>query len=133
MRSGIPITMLPLDVTHKVLSTRERVARIHAIGNRSGIAVDAMLTFSERFDVNKYGTKGAPLHDPCVMAYLLRPSLFTGRHVNVEVETTSPLTMGMTVADWWHVTGRAPNATYITGADTDGIYALLTERLARLP
>ena len=65
-------------------------------------------------------------------AYLIRPDLFTGRHVNVQIETTSELTLGMTVADWWHVTDRAPNATFIGDLDADGFFALLTERIARL-
>ena len=65
-------------------------------------------------------------------AYLIRPDLFTGRRINVEIETTSPLTLGMTVADWWGVTERAPNALFLGGIDADGFFALLTERLARL-
>ena len=73
------------------------------------------------------------LHDPCVIAYLLRPDLFKGREVNVAVETASPLTSGMTVVDWWGVTGRPGNAKFVTEADVEGVYALLTARLARLP
>lgn len=65
-------------------------------------------------------------------AYLIRPDLFSGRHVNVQIETTSELTLGMTVADWWRVTDRAPNATFIGDLDADGFFALLTERIARL-
>jgi purine nucleosidase len=133
LKSGIPITMIPLDVTHGVLSTKPRLERIRAIGNRCGAAVAAMLGFSERFDLEKYGGHGAPLHDPCVIAYLLRPELFTGRHINVEIETGSPLTVGMTVADWWRITDRPRNVNYLRSADADGFYDLLTERLARLP
>ena len=65
-------------------------------------------------------------------AYLIAPELFTGRHINVEIETQSPLTLGMTVADWWRVTDRAPNATFMGDIDADGFFALLAERLARL-
>jgi purine nucleosidase len=72
------------------------------------------------------------LHDPCTIAYLIAPALFTGRYINVEIETTSELTMGMTVADWWGVTDRAPNAQFIGDVDADGFFTLLTERLARL-
>jgi purine nucleosidase len=67
-----------------------------------------------------------------VIAYLIDPTLFHGRHINVEIETSSPLTLGMTVADWWRVTDRAPNAMFIGGVDRDGFYRLLTERLGRL-
>ena len=92
-----------------------------------------MLEFFERFDEQKYGWEGGPLHDPCVIAYLLRPELFEGRHVNVVIETQSELTLGMTVVDWWKATPRAPNALFLNQADADGFYAQLTERLSRLP
>jgi purine nucleosidase len=133
LRCGAPITMLPLDVTHQVLTTPERLAAIAGLGNRAGEAVAQMLAFSERFDLAKYGSNGAPLHDPTVIAWLLRPDLFEGRHCNVAIETASELTVGMTVADYWHVTDRPRNATFLRSADADGFYALLTERLARLP
>jgi purine nucleosidase len=97
-----------------------------------GDMVAAWTDFFERFDVAKYGSQGAPLHDPCVIAYLIRPDLFTGRHINVEIETLSELTLGMTVADWWGVTDRPKNAMFMGGVDADEFYALLTERLARL-
>jgi purine nucleosidase len=132
LKSGVPIVMMPLDVTHQVLTTATRVAAIRAIASRPAIATAEMLEFFERFDESKYGTDGGPLHDPCVIAYLLKPDLFTGRFINVEVETSSDLTMGMTVADWWRVTNRAPNVTYMRNVDADGFFALLTERLARL-
>lgn len=132
MKSGVDLVMAPLDVTHKVLTTRARVEAIRAIGTRVGSVVADWLGFFERFDEAKYGTEGAPLHDPCVIAWLLRPELFSGRRINVEVETASPLTLGMTVADWWRVTDRAPNATFLGGVDAEGFYTLLTERLARL-
>jgi purine nucleosidase len=133
LRSGVPITMAPLDVTHMILSTPERLEAIKAIGNKAGNAVHAMLSFSERFDLGKYGSPGAPLHDPCVIAYLLRPELFQGRHINVTIECSSELTMGMTVADYWGVTGRSKNVNYLRSGDADGFYRLLTERLAQLP
>ena len=131
-KSGIDIVVMPLDVTHKALVTKKRNDAFRALGTPAGVAVAQMTDFFERFDKEKYGSAGAPLHDPCVTAYLIRPDLFTGRHVNVEVETASPLTLGMTVADWWGVTDRAPNATFIGDIDADGFFDLLTDRLARL-
>ena len=131
-KSGTPIVVMPLDVTHKALVTKERNDAFRALGTKVGISVAQMTDFFERFDKEKYGSTGAPLHDPCVTAYLLAPELFTGRRVNVEIETTSELTMGMTVADWWGVTDRAQNALFIGDIDADGFFALLTERLARL-
>jgi len=131
-KSGIPIVVMPLDVTHKALVTAPRNDAFRNIGSPVGIAVAQMTEFFERFDKEKYGSDGAPLHDPCVTAYLIRPDLFTGRHVNVEIETLSELTMGMTVADWWGVTDREPNATFMGDIDAEGFFDLLTERLARL-
>ncbi len=131
-RSGVPLVVLPLDVTHKALTNRARIEAFRAMGTEPGRMVAEWTDFFERFDMQKYGSEGAPLHDPCVIAYLLRPDLFTGRHINVEIETTSELTLGMTVADWWGVTDRAANALFIGGIDADGFYALLTERIARL-
>ncbi|MEH6647410.1 nucleoside hydrolase [Sulfitobacter sp.] len=131
-RCGAPIVVMPLDVTHKALVTRARNDAFRALGTPIGIAVAEMTDFFERFDKEKYGSAGAPLHDPCVTAYMIQPDLFTGRHINVEIETTSELTMGMTVADWWSVSGREPNATFMGELDADGFFSLLTERLARL-
>jgi len=131
-KSGAPIVVMPLDVTHKALVTKARNDAFRALGTPVGIAVAEMTDFFERFDKEKYGSDGAPLHDPCVTAYLINPDLFKGRHINVEIETESELTMGMTVADWWGVTDRAPNATFMGDLDSDGFFALLTERLARL-
>ncbi|VAW12539.1 Inosine-uridine preferring nucleoside hydrolase [hydrothermal vent metagenome] len=130
--AAIPLTMIPLDCTHKALTTSARIERIRALGTPVGTAVAQMLDFFERFDERKYGTDGGPLHDPCVIAYLLRPELFSGRHVNVEVVTDSELTLGMTVIDWWEVSGRRPNATVLRDIDADGFFDLLTERLAQL-
>ena len=133
LASSVPIVMLPLDVTHQVLTTAARIAALRAVGTRCAIAVADMLAFSERFDVEKYGTDGGPLHDPCVVAYLLQPTLFSGRLINVEVETTSELIMGMTVADWWRVSGRAANALFMRSVNAEALYLLLNERMARLP
>ena len=131
-RSSAKLTVMPLDVTHKALVTKARNDAFRALGTPVGRAVADMTDFFERFDREKYGSEGAPLHDPCVTAYLIRPELFSGRHINVEIETASELTLGMTVADWWGVTDRAPNATFMGDIDADGFFALLTERLGRL-
>ncbi|WP_417309960.1 nucleoside hydrolase [Devosia sp.] len=132
-RSGVPIVVAPLDLSHMMQATPARLQRIRSLGNRAGQAVFEMLSFSERFDLKKYGTEGAPLHDPCVIAYLLQPNLFEGRRINVTIETGSELTMGMTVADYWGVTGRAHNCFFLRSGDAEGFYDLLTARLAKLP
>ncbi len=130
--AGIPLVVMPLDVTHKALTTAKRVEAFRALGTRVGTATAELLEFFERYDEEKYGSDGGPLHDPCVIAYLIRPDLFGGRHCNVAIETASELTMGMTVVDWWGVTGREKNAMVMRDVDSDGFFALLTERLGRL-
>jgi purine nucleosidase len=132
LRAGIPTVMIPLDCTHKALTTSKRVEAFRKLGTRPGIATAEMLEFFERFDENKYGTDGGPLHDPCVIAYLLKPELFSGRHINVTVEIASELTMGMTVADWWGVGSRPKNVTYMRDVDHEGFFGLLVERIGRL-
>lgn len=132
LKSGIDVVMMPLDVTHKALTTRNRIDKFRALNSAVGTAVAELTDFFERFDMEKYGSEGAPLHDPCVIAYLLKPDLFTGQRINVEIELDSALTRGMTVADWWGVTDRTPNATFIGGLDAEGFYDLLVERIARL-
>lgn len=132
LKSGVKIVMMPLDVTHKVIATRARVEAIRALGTELGRVAAEWADFFERFDVAKYGSDGGPLHDPTVIAYLIRPELFTGRFINVEIETKSELTLGMTVADWWGVTSRPKNAMFMGGVDAQGFFDLLTERLGRL-
>lgn len=131
-RAGMPITMLPLDVTHQLLTTKARVARIAALGTDVSRAMVGWLEFFERFDEEKYGSDGGPLHDPSVIAYLLKPELFSGRHCNVEIETQSELTVGMTVVDWWRVSGRKANVNVMRNAEADGFFDLLIDRLGRL-
>ncbi|WP_157014216.1 nucleoside hydrolase [Mesorhizobium xinjiangense] len=132
LRAGIPVVMMPLDVTHKALTTARRVERFRSMGTAVGTATAELLDFFERFDEQKYGTDGGPLHDPCVIAYLIRPELFSGRQCNVSVETMSELTMGMTVIDWWGVSDRPKNALVMRDIDHEGFFDLLSERLARL-
>ena len=131
-KSGVPLVMIPLDLTHKVLTLKSRVERIRALGTRAAVALAEMLDFFERFDIEKYGSDGGPLHDPTVIAYLLKPELFAGRDCNVEIEVNSELTLGMTVVDWWRVTQRPKNAKVLKDIDAQGFFDLLTERVARL-
>ena len=130
--SGVPLVVMPLDVTHRALTTSDRVEAFRAMGTTAGSMVAEWTDFFERYDKNKYGSDGAPLHDPCVIAWLIRPDLFSGRHINVEIETKGTFTTGMTVADWWGVTDRTPNAQFMREVDADGFFTLLTERIARL-
>ena len=131
--SGIPLVVLPLDVTHQALSTKERIARLENLGNRAGALIAAILRSHGPIEIKQMGTDGGPLHDPTVVAYLLQPSLFSGRTVNVTVETRSELTLGETVVDWHGVTRRPANALWLNQIDSDGFYELLTETVKRLP
>jgi len=130
-KCGRPITQMGLDVSHQVLSTRERIDRIKKIDNQAAQATVGMLDFFNRHDTKKYKYLGAPLHDPCTVAYLLRPDIFEGKLCNVSVETQSELTMGNTAVDFWHVTDRPKNSNWIHAVDADAFYELLTSRLAR--
>jgi len=130
--AGVPLVVMPLDVTHKALTTKPRIDAFRAMKTPVGDMVAAWTDFFERFDMEKYGSEGAPLHDPCTIAYLIAPHLFAGRHINVEIETESPLTLGMTVADWWRVTDRPANALFIKDIAAEGFFELLATRLARL-
>ena len=129
---GRPLVMLPLDVTHKALMQRKWLEDLKALGTPVGDAAYGMMSFYERFDLEKYGSSGGPLHDPTVIAYLLQPELFEGKFVNVEIEISSELTMGMTVVDWWDVTDRKPNVTYINQINAEGFFSLILERLSVL-
>ena len=128
---GRPITVMGLDVTHQVLALSERRERIRRINNSAATATAGMLDFFDRHDTNKYSSLGAPLHDPCTIAYLLKPDLFDGKVCNLTVETESELTMGHTAVDFWHVTERPKNVHWMHDVDADGFYDLLIERLSR--
>jgi len=133
LKSGVPTSIAPLDVTHLVLANSERLARFANLGNKAGPAIAGFLDFSRNLDPSRWSGVGAPVYDPCVIAYLLRSELFKGKIVNVSIETTSPLTRGATIADWWRQTDRPLNANVLYDVDVEGFFALLTERFARLP
>lgn len=129
MHCGRPLTIVPLDVTHQVLVSKKRLEQIRALDTPVGAAIVGMMEFFNRFDSVKYGSDGAPLHDPCTIAYLLKPDLFEGKMCNVEIETGSSLTRGHTAVDFWGVTDRARNANWLHSVDADGFFSLLIERL----
>ena len=132
MHCGAPVTMIPLDLTHQTLTSDAIIEAFRSMPNETGPASAGLLDFFERFDVEKYGSQGGPLHDPNVIAFLLQPELYGGRVINVEIETGSALTRGMTVADWWGVTDRVKNVNYLRHVDVEGYWSLLQERLATL-
>ncbi len=128
---GRPLTIAPLDVSHQVVVTHEPLDALRAMPSRVAAETVGMLEFFNRYDSEKYGTEGAPLHDPCTIAYLLAPELFEGKLCHVAVETGSALTRGHTAVDFWGVTGHPPNALWLHRVDPAGFFALLIERLGR--
>ena len=130
--SGISLVMMPLDVTHKALTTPDRLMRFYDLGTPAGDAVAGMLGFYDRHDISKYGMEGGPLHDPTVIAYLLSPDMFQGKEVAVQIETAPGPTQGMTLVDWWGVTGDEANALVMNEIDDDRFYDLLVELIGRL-
>lgn len=129
--SGTKITMFGLDATYQALVTPERMASIEALSTPVSSNVVAMLDFYGRYNVKKFGGPGGPLHDPCVIAYLINMNLFSGKAVAVTVEVASEMTMGQTVTDWWGITDAEPNCTVINHVDAEGLFTLLTARLSR--
>jgi purine nucleosidase len=125
-----PIYMFGLDVTHKVMSSPDRVAAIRKINNKVAHAAANMLDFFDRYDAQKYGSQGAPLHDPCTVAFLLKPELFKMKACACQVETNSELTRGHTALDFWQVTEQTPNVNWAYDVDREGFFDLLEQRLA---
>jgi purine nucleosidase len=130
--AGLPLTILGLDVTHQVVTTAERLAALEALGTPLGRTVAALLCHYGQDDVERHGLAGPPLHDPCVIAYLLCPDLFTGRPMHVDIETEGTLCLGRTVANARPNEALPANAMVIETADAEGVYALLTERLGKI-
>jgi len=131
MRCGRPLTIAGLDVTHQVMVPRAWLDRLRGMHSAVARATLGMLDFFNRYDRHKYGSEGAPLHDPCTIAYLLQPELFTGKSCNIEIETASSLTLGHSAVDFWQVSGRPANAHWLYRVDADGFFDLLSDRLAR--
>jgi len=129
--SGIPITMVGLDVTHQALVGPAEVAAIRALGTPVATMTAGLLDYYARFHQDLYGWDGVPLHDPCCVAALIRPGLITTKAMDVQIETTSALTLGRTVCDVWGVTGRAPNADVGVAIDRQGFIDVLMDCLGR--
>jgi purine nucleosidase len=132
LRCGCPIVMMSLDVTHQVLTTRKRVDAIRNLDSTVGEPIASLIEFYERYDEEKYHLDGAPLHDPCTIAYLLKPDLFSLKEVNVEVETEGDFTRGATVVDYWDVTERTPNVQWAHSVDDEGFFKLLNMYLSKV-
>ena len=129
-KSGLPITMCGLDVTHQAQVMDEDIERVRAINNPVAQCVAGLLDFFMIYHRDpKWGFAGAPLHDPCTIAWLLAPALFHGIECRVDIETGGTHTSGMTVVDRYGLTGKAANALVLLGLDRAGFIDLLVTRL----
>jgi inosine-uridine nucleoside N-ribohydrolase len=129
--SGLDVTMIGLDVTHRALMTAEHAERLRAAG-RVGAMVAELWEFYSRFHRRIYNLGGTPVHDAMAVAHVIRGDLVQTRHVNVEVDCASELCRGRTVVDVWSRTGRAPNAHVGVDVEADAFLELLVERIASL-
>lgn len=130
-QSGIPVVMAGLDVTHRAQIHGLDIERFRQVGNPVATIVAELLDFFMEYHKDaKWGFTGAPLHDPCTIAWLLKPELFTCVERWVGVETQGKYTQGMTVVDYYFLTGNQPNTTVLLDVDREGFVDLLAERLA---
>jgi len=130
-RSGLDVTMVGLDVTHRALLTSAMADELRRRG-RVGAFVADLVEFFKRYHEETYGWDGAPIHDAVAVAHVIRPGLLETHLRNVEVELTSELCRGRTVVDLWRRTERAPNVRVAVDIDADAFFALLFERLGQL-
>ena len=131
-RSGIPITMSGLDVTHKALIRKEDTERFRRIGKKTAVMVAELLDFFDKFHDENFDFGGSPLHDPCAVAWLLKPSMFVSKKCYVAIETKGRLTTGCTVVDTFGVLGKEPNTDVLFDIDRDEFINLLADSLERL-
>jgi purine nucleosidase len=132
LASGVRLTYLPLDVTHKILTSEQRLAQIAALNNQAGKLVGGILDEYVKLDMVHYGLPGGPVHDASVIAWMLKPELFSGRQINVAIDTREGIGFGQTVADWYGTLDQPKNVFWVENGDAQGFFDLLTDRLARL-
>jgi pyrimidine-specific ribonucleoside hydrolase len=130
-RSGLPVTMIGLDVTHRALMTHDHAERLRASGS-AGRLVAELYDFFVGYHLRTYGVEGAPIHDAVAVAQVLRPGIVETVPRYVDVDCESQLCRGRTVVDLWHRTGEEPNADVGVGIDAEGFLELLCERIASL-
>jgi inosine-uridine nucleoside N-ribohydrolase len=129
--SGLDVTMVGLDVTHRALVTTTHKEQLRGAG-RIGRFVAELLDFYGVFHREVYGFDGSPVHDAVAVAQVIRPELLELERLNVRVDRESELCRGRTVVDVWRRTGLEPNASVAVGIDSEAFLDLLLERLAKL-
>lgn len=129
-QSGLPIVMAGLDVTHRAQIMSEDIERFRHLGNPvADVVADLLDFFMEYHKQEKWGFQGAPLHDPCTIAWLIKPEIFTCVDRWVGVETQGKYTQGMTVVDYYSLTANQPNTTVMMDVDRQAFVDLLVERI----
>lgn len=129
--SGLPLTMIGLEVTHEAWLSGEHADQLRGTG-QAGQYVAELLDHFVKFHQDRFGWPGAPIHDAVTIAHLIDPTLVTTLAMNVQIETLSPLCMGRTVADRWSVTGLPANAQVGLAIDRDRFVTLLSAAISRL-
>jgi len=129
--SGIDVTMVGLDVTHRALMTPDHAETLRAAG-RVGAMVAELWTFYHRFHARVYDFPGTPVHDALAVAHVIRDDLLRTERRNVEIDCASELCRGRTVVDLWQISGREPNAHVAVEVDGPAFLDLLVERISRL-
>lgn len=132
LASGVKLTYLPLDVTHKLLTSDARLKQLAAVNTQASKKVVDILNAYIQHDMDLYGMPGGPVHDASVIAYLLKPELFSGRNLHLAIDTREGPTFGQTVADWYGVLKQPANVHWVNTGDAQGLFDLLSARLARL-
>ena len=130
--SGAPVTMCPIDCTYSAEMTVEWLDRLRATGKRAAVEAANMADFYRRYGAFKFASSARPIHDACVTGYLLAPELYEKRLCNVTIDIVSPEAIGMTIVDWWHVTGKRKNCNVLGRIDSDPFFALMLERIGVL-
>ena len=132
LNSGVKSVMFGLDVTHKVNVNDTIINNIKSNQNKSSILFADLMNFYSKTHRRVFGIDESPLHDPCVIGYLIDEKMFNGKFVNVQVEEKSYLTRGKTVTDWMNVTDRKPNCHVMLNADHKTFFSILKNELKKL-
>ncbi|MEQ1406658.1 nucleoside hydrolase [Neorhizobium sp. Rsf11] len=128
-RSGVPIVVMPLDMTFLALFTAQHFESFRDRGGRAGGALYNLFSAFDRSDIKRFGRPGGPIHDATTIAWLIKPELFTSLRATVGTQVTG-LTLGYTYADFNQKMGYVPNATVVTDVDEAGFINLLIERIS---
>lgn len=131
--SGVPVTMAGIDCTYTAQMTPEWIQKLRDTGRNAAIQAANLADFFRQYGSHKFPTEARPIHDACVTGYLLAPEIFEQRQCHVTVDISSPVTIGMTVVDWWGVTGEQKNCKVLRRVEPDAFFALLLKRISTLP